>query len=616
MKKKVLKLILITILALPIFVYADGIWGYSTYNAYVNDKNGADIEVYNDEKEDNGEEYNKTLHLEYKTNVKVYNEYEKDGIKYANILLDSDIKKIETEDHYSISYDDTYIVELDKISLYKEEYNEDDFIEEIKFNIKASSFFETYYYNDISEIKKEKMLLLNNEIEVYAGPSTKFKKMDFTLKKEDIVDYYDSSTEWLYIEKDGKFGWIADDNKLKYLTKSPNIWLLEDVDAYKISDIEKLYDEKKPFVKAGIKIPKNEKFNNIYYMQYELCFSEIDSKYEESGDSCEGSEEYYRVIYNDEVYYVSNKSKIARDKINYAYIYTFVTGDKFLTAKETKAYDEIDGKELLTIPANTVLNATYYYDTYNKKKHKPDLWLYITYNDKNYWVKNDTIASKYEEETYLSKDVTNYYKTPDGKKAGSIPENTEVEGKYSFGEWIAIKIDNKFYWVNEDDFFDYYKAEEQNSEDNCFETIENYYLYDKYNGNGTTIFVPEKTKVCYKYYESDYNGAFWTHWYYIDNLKNKGWINILETNSYLEKYNNTQNKTKEQNQNNKTIKNDEPKKVNENNNKTNKIKKNYIYAGCTFGITIILVVILLIIYKKRNKVEIQPKEDNNNTLEH
>jgi hypothetical protein len=25
---------------------------------------------------------------------------------------------------------------------------------------------------------------------------------------------------------------------------------------------------------------------------------------------------------------------------------------------------------------------------------------------------------------------------------------------------------------------------------------------------------------------------------------------------------------------------------------------------------------LLIIYKKRNKVEIQPKEDNNNTLEH
>ena len=614
MKKKVLKLILITILALPIFVYADGIWGYSTYNAYVNDKNGVTIEVTNDEKDDNDEEYEKTKHLDYKTNVKVYEEYEKKGIKYAAILLDSDIEEIKNG-NWSISYSDTYHIELDKLSLYKEEYNSDDLMEELKFLVSAGDSFETYYYSDISEITKDKMMLLNNEIEVYAGPSTKFSKRNFTLKKEDIVDYYDSSTDWLYIEKDGNFGWILVDNKLRYLTKSPNIWLLEDVDAYKISDIEKLYDEKKPFVKAGIKIPKNEKFNNIYYTSYELCFSEIDSKYEESGDHCDGSEEYYRIVYNGEEYYVSNNSKIARDEINNN-TYAFVTEDKFLTAKETKAYDEIGGKELLTIPANTIISATYYYDTYNKKKHNLELWLYINYNDNNYWVKNDTIASKYEEETYLSKDVTNYYKTPDGKKAGSIPENTEVEGKYSFGEWIAIKIDNKFYWANEDDFFDYYKEEDEISEDNCFETIENYYMYDKYNGNETANFVPEKTKVCYKYYESDYNGAFWTYWYYIDNLKNKGWINILETNSYLEKYNNTQNKTKEQNQNNETIKNDEPKKVNENNNKTNKIKKNYIYAGCTFGITIILVVIFLIIYKKRNKVEIQPKEDNNNTLEH
>ena len=557
MKSKLSKLLLTIILVLPIVVFADGAGPvFNPYNAYVNDLNGASLY---DEDFDGETVFSKTdIVLDYKTDVKILDEIEvSKGNVYGRLRYE---KNNDDEENY-----DYYYINLDKLSLYKDEYTLDDFKKELQYLQEDGSEIDV---SDITAIKKEKMIIYSDEVEVYSGPSTKYNKRDFTLKKDEIVDYYWSYTEWLYIEKNDTFGWIQK-TKCNYLTEGPSLWLIEDTVAYDMPKFEKL-------TKTDVKIPKGEKFEETFYLLY------TDYNKGEPVDY-----EYYRVVYNDNVYYVSkDTNKIATSDSDR------FDSNKVVTPKKVDVYDKMGGKKVETIPVNKKFDVEYFCEYYDKKDNYYS-WVYLEYNNKKYWAKSEDFAVNKDTPT-INIVETEYYDVPNGTVVDKLPANTEFNNYYDYYDnngnslWYGVEINNNIYWIDED-----YFSEEKYEEYDCFSYEEDKPIYTDVKNNITNKTLPKNTKICpkYRYHKNDHKGKE-EIWFYIKNNNYEGWTDYYGVVPKAIESNNNQNVT------------NEPDVV----VVDNKLSKKELILICTFGaivLGLVIVVTIVLINKKKKKENIQ-----------
>ncbi len=583
--KKIIKFLLVTIVLIPFIVLADGSGPvFTPYAAYVSDANGASL--YTSSYENDNTVFKKTGEvLKYKTEVIVIDEHQvsKDDT-YVNVILNGS-KYDEDEESESL------YVNRDKLALFKEEYTVDDLKKELKY-LEENGYGEGE--SGRYEFEKSTMLIYSNEVPMYKGPSTKYAKKDTVLKKNDVVDYYASETTWVYVDNGSSSGWVNQEDMI-YLTKNKPIWLLEDTETYDMLGSEE-------FKKKDFKIPKGEKFDNVF-----------STSYVEYGQEDEESEyyEFYRVVYNENEYFISDHNRIA--------IKGSEVGDNnsIVIAKETDAYDNVAGNKKTTIPANTKLESQYYCSIYDKNNEGWNTWVYVSYKDNNYWI-NDSKTAYYYEDKIMTITDTNYYDSLSGNVVGSLPSNIEFIDYYSYNGWYYVMINNGQYWINKDNTASYYY------DDSCEKIEIEESLYDTVNGEKTGKTIPANTEICprYYYYRYDSTNNKPITWLYIKNKKYEGWINAEddELQTFTEVIESDLNETTEPNINKKPNTNSEPDVIVSNNKLS---KKELIVIGSLSAVILALctvVTILLVNKKKQQKqleqsVEEQPVDSGNNNAE-
>jgi len=177
--KKIISLILTSILVLPIFVHADmGAPEIKPYEAYVVKADGADYyENYCDNSECG---YKKVGKLDYDTQIKVDYEQDIDGKIYAQFNMGEDIYYILTKDIIPIV--DEFNFEPD---------SEDDYV------------YKLDNYSEITVLKSE-------GINMHKGPANAYTEIGPIIPKGTKLKYiYNAGDIWLYVEYEGTTGWIS-----------------------------------------------------------------------------------------------------------------------------------------------------------------------------------------------------------------------------------------------------------------------------------------------------------------------------------------------------------------------------------------------------------------------
>ena len=572
--KRIIKPLIIFILLVPLFVLADGGGPIlAPYDAYVSDPNGASI--YTANYEDGEYSFKKTDQvLKYKKEIKVIDEYKasKDA-SFGRIIKDGE-QYSETE----------YWINLDKISTFKEEYTVSDLKKELKY-LEENGYGEGEANKFIFD--KSTMIVLSNEVPMYKGPSTKYAKKDTILKKEDVVDFYDSLTTWIYVEKGNINGWIKREDCI-YFEKTGPIWLLEDAKTFEMKGAEE-------FRETSYKIPKGEKFDEVFY----TWIQEYDEKEDDSNIYY-----YYRVKYNDNIYYISDKNKIA--------IAPF--GDyssNFLTVSQINIYNDYNGKKVGTISKNKKIKAEYYIQYYNEKEGGWINWFYIKYDNNNYWIK-DHIAQEYSENRITVR-KSNCYESINGTVELTIPANTTFSDYYLVSGWYNIQVNNKYYWIRSEDV----GGEYSDAVSKCEELEEDVYLYEEVDNNPTDNIVPKGTKICPKYSYYNSKGARTGEWYYIKDKKYEGWISLNDgdleesQSSIVKEYTNEEENIRDaisKQDSNEINENDEPDEVVSDNKLSN---KEMIIICVLSAIILSLVVFVTIKLLNKKKKENQTTESVN-----
>ena len=463
--KNVFKYLIIILLFIPIFVLADGASpSFAPYNAYVSDKDGASLYDYDSDKD----AYVRTKHfLEYNHQIKIEDE--------DVISKDLVYGYIEYNDEY-------YYINLNKISPLKEEYTVADLKKEYEIDPRDTN---EEYREEMLEVRN--VLIMSDNVVLRKGPSIKYDEKEEKLQKDQVISKKAEVGSWIYVENETVSGWINKDNYIIMNSIDETVWLLEDTPVYDnvIISEAKLLD---------VKIPKNEKFNNVYFYEYDV---EID----------EETEEYYNVYrleYEGKVYYIDT------DKT----IYAENDSAKVITYKETDCYDEVNGNVIKKVPQNTKAEKKYY--SINTK----DNWTYVDFGEDSYWIKTTDIGRYFESPIKIVEDIE------DVKNSITFPVNTEFDKYYyAFSEELYyVEYKGKNYWFNGENLTADFIDEDYGEYTTSGET----YLYDKPNGEKTGVSIPNDTDVIIKYaYYADGDGKS-ISWYYLDSKKYKGWISDEE----------------------------------------------------------------------------------------
>lgn len=561
--KKIIKFLVISILLVPLLVLADGGGPtFAPYDAYVSDPNGASLYKYDDD----NDIYVKTSKvLEYNTQIEVEDEEE--------------ITKDKIYGYIGLNDEDYFYISLDKISLKKDVYTLEDYKKD---------------FSDDEDIPEHaKVLILDNEVYPRKGPSTKYEKIDKSLKKEDKISKKAEIGSWVYVENDSISGWInTDDNNVMETIYRKTLWLLEDVHPYDNYQI----DEHDPI---DLTIPKNEKFEDVFH----IGINEDEEENEETKYY-----DVYRLEYNGKAYYIDS------DEVAFA----LSTGNKYsdITNKKTNCYNEVNGTIIATLPINT--EAKVMYTSYNMKED----WAYIESNGRNYWVSEKDTATLYKEKIILVDDTPASVNNDD-KVNITLPANTVFSSYYYRASEFRVEYKGQYYWFNPNNSIGIYIGDEYSD----FETEEEVNLYDKPNGKKLDIVIPKNTKVNirYNYYENleddeSYRNNVYVDWYFVDDNTYSGWITNEQTDmeefkARLAKRDQEKNSKKEKYEDDDSYKNDEPEEL----EADNSLSKKEMIIICSLSAVIIalasFVCILLINKKRKAKKEEVPVPEVDNTTE-
>ena len=534
MKSKLSKLLLTIILVIPIVVFALP-YRYTQipYEVSISDKNGAYLY-------DNA--YEKTdILLNRNTKVKIIDE-ENRNLFYGKIIYNNR----------------NYYIDLSKVKLTKDNFTFDD----LK---KSLEYLKTYNRKDYEAIFRNVEygfygLVYNSEATIYKGPSEKYEKTNIVIKDGDIIYFNDIGLPWIYVEKDGVSGWIKESNDFEIIQKGPYIWLKEDAVAYHMPKYGK-------FTKTIVTIPKDTKFEETYSLYYEV----------EKDDDID-SVLAYAVKYNDDIYYILEEKSIVLHGPD-------LNDGKIITERNVTAYDEIKGKEVASIPFNTMLDVEYYYDTDSKEYN----WLYVKYNNDHYWIiDDDSFYENLADGKIITLKETDCHEINFAIKTDiTIPVNTQFDNSYYDSETYAAFYNNKLCYLD--------KSVVAHRCLECLGLGTDMIIYDEVNGTKTDNILPKDTRVCPIYsFVNKINGNK-IGWYYIDEDGYKGWIDIYDTSI---------TKTNDSNTTEKEIINTEEEKpvINNEEKSDNKTTLIYVLSGIAF-ILIILVSKLIINIKYNKKID-------------
>ncbi len=541
--KKYLIVLLTILLMIPAFVLADGGGPtFAPYDAYVNDKSGAYLYKENDDNDD----YTKTKYLlEYNANVRIQDEVEvSKGVYYGALYFKGEDG---TEEYLYIN--------LNKVSLMKDTYTLADLKKELD--------------EEYEEEKDEHIIVIGNDEKIYNGPSVKYteKKSITDNTSFDVIVYL---SDWIYAKNDNDEGWIK--NTSNVLTQEVRtLWLLEDFETYD-----------KPVSLGGVKqetvIPKGEKFIDAY--QYSDYKNDI---------------YMYRLDYNENVYYIQEKND---SKIAESY------DQKSILIKNDKILDDLNGKEVASVPIGSEVKTTYIYSKYS----------FIEYDGKSGWIENKSLGYK-SNFSVMNIDEVKLYNSVNGNVSATLPAYTELTGTYEYelekendtDTWYYISYKNKNYWLLDDDS----TLTSRDDDDYEDEVESDHEVYDKIDGEktGAKVLSGNKVVVKYYYYNEDKN----EYWYYVESKKVKGWI--LDNEEEMIDVKESIEQKQEQNETfvPENI-NDEPMVVK---NESKLSTKETIIIGVLSAIILALfvVVIIMLINRKKKDKKVEEKLEENKVEE-
>ncbi len=593
--KKLVSILLITLLLFPFIVLADGGGPtFAPYEAYVTSKDGASL-YYEKYTYGEGTSYVKTTTvLDYNTKITIEDEIEvSDGVIYGNI---------EYEEEW-------YYINLKNVKPLKEEYTYDDL---------KKDFSEYTDYEGDNKLFYNDSVILAEDAAIWKGPSTNYAKTDTIVKKEEVIKRKANIGYWTYVESSYGSGWIHNEDEIVMEKFDHTLWAIAPIPTFSSHDISNKANV------SDVVIPKNQKFDNVY---------EYDA-YDEKEDVWIN---LYRIEYEGNIYYIDADDALMALSTTY--------GENRLTFDKTDCYDEINGTIIAEIPANTKIKEKYYAVNDNKNgyyngKLNGDEWIYIEYNGKEYWIVESgnsinffEIATYIDDKIILTDDVEasttfdHNHEHPDI----TIPVNTQFDGYYRADVAYYVKYEGKNYWLNTTEGEVSQYIGDDWSE---YETSRDLHLYDKPNGTQKDVVIPADTTIDIRYEYSEETGDNHTvYWYYVDTKKYKGWINENENemsdfreelakNQVNETVMDRETKVRIKPTTN-TKKNIEPEIV----KKDNSLSKKEMIVICSLSAVIlclaITVIILLINKKKKVAVKTvetapvveQPKEDTTNNVE-
>ena len=509
MKKKFILLVALFVMFIPTIILADG--GspeYAPYEAFVSNKDGASLYYYDYD----SDEYKKSsIKLKFNDQVRItYENQVTDDITYGRIIYSVNNKNNNDEDEE----DDDYFINLAYVSPIKEVYTLDDLKKAF-----TEDEEEDFIYGYMDDVLDENKVILAEDTYLRKGPSFKYEKLDNPIKKEVVVNKKAEVGRWIYIESEEASGWVDNNNDVVMEKTRASLWLLEDIETYLTPYLTK---------KTDVVIHKNEKFGEVYrYDHYEA--NEDDTTDIRS----------YRVVYNDNIYYINLEEKL------HAFSVENDHDKKIVLPLDTDGYDEIDGKVIGEVPENTIVEVKYHAENEellpsNKNEEHKNEWLYIEYNGKGYWVsENGRINnyfkfgtySEYELITIDDIDGSDYIKDD---SVITIPANTILKKYYeSDGTYYYIEYKNKWYWVSLYDGYGYnmnYNGEE--TEYGEYEPEKELVLYNKPNGEKTGETIPENVTVELMFeYIDEKDEKDWeddVYWYYVKYKDKEGWITEKE----------------------------------------------------------------------------------------
>ena len=572
--KKLISLLIISLLLIPFIVLADGGGPtFAPYEAYVTNKDGASLYEENYSYNE-GTTYVKTsIVLEPNAKVTIEDEEEvSNGVLYGYV---------EYEEKW-------YYINLENVKPLKEEYT----LADLK-----KDFPDYSDYEGDSQLFYDDTVILSEDANIWKGPSTNYDKTDIIIKKEEVVKRKADLGQWTYIESSYGSGWILNNKEIVMVQYGHTIWTITEIPAFTNPNVTDKSNNSK------VVIPKNQKFNNVY---------EYDA-YDYEDDTWVNS---YRIEYEGNIYYLDADDALMAISTTY--------GDDRITYTETECFDEINGTVVSKIPENTKIKEKYYAINDNKNSYHDgqedgDEWIYIEYNGKEYWIiEKGRSINFFEIATYIDGKIIltddleasltfdHNHEHPDI----TIPANTQFDGYYRGDLAYYVKYEGKNYWLNTAEGAVSYYIEDEWSE---YETSRDLHLYDKPNGTRNDVVIPADTTVEIRYEHYEENGDQTSYWYYVDTKKYKGWINENETDmtEFKEELAKSQvndtvldRETKVRVKPTDIKKNEEPEIV-----KTdNSLSKKEMIVICSLSAIIlclaVIVIILLINKKKKEKIQV------------
>ncbi len=423
LKIRIINFLLTIILFMPLAVLADGASpGFVKYEAYISDKDGASL--YESNTENNV--FTKTDKLlKYNTDVLIIDEIKvSENLYYGKIENDSE------------DYNDYYYINLNKISIRKNEYTYNDLVNLMS---EDGGPAEEWIYD---QVFYESNIITLEEIDVYKGPSKKYEIYK-TVGKDSNMKIKGQLENHYYVEGDNVKGWIEKDTL--FVEKENNkIIFAYDTETY--NNLLILGGKKEETI-----IPTGTIIDS--YLEY------IDDENEDNS--------MYKVKYNGEDYWIKT------DTVGY------YNTESIILIDTISGYDDINGETIGEIPYNTEFK-NYYYIRTDVSYDSEDYWYLVEYNNKKYWINDseqkiqgEIVEPWYSENCESFEEDKELYEKVEGKASTKIiPAGTRICPKYTYGKWYYINTKKYNGWIIYDNYFSENDDEESNTNFDVNETNE------------------------------------------------------------------------------------------------------------------------------------------------
>ena len=412
-KIKLMLFLLLGIMILPMVAKADmGAPEIKPYELTVDNKSG--ISLYDSD-------YDVIDTIPYGTVITVSYEYKEDGIRYGYL------------------YDDSNYSGIVKLS---------DFAGlDIEITPEQDNWEFCYY-------KPRKVLIVGSDIYLHSGPANGYKAVTKAVPSLTTLEYNCTDQDygtWGYTEYEGVKGWLDLDSNSNDIALSCSLYDDEENCPKKtIMTLDKIYLYALPDTTSDKvskeAIPASTKLS----YEFELYYGKIDYTY------------WVYLTYNG----VSGWAMKTDSPLASGY------NSKLLTYKDINLYTSpLDGgKETAkTVVANTELEISYYYYSYDTETEEYNEWYYVKYKGDYYWLgKTQDFVLPFEdgeegygEDGYAQeiKDKNTYiYSRPDSSSAKvieeAIPMGTELNLEYygiddeeANGTWYYVVYDGNKGWI-------------------------------------------------------------------------------------------------------------------------------------------------------------------------